>query len=735
MATATLLLTLLLTYYYGTTASNHNCGSWGCYRDTITCTNNQDCTVQCTSSHSCDQATINCPLNGNCYITCSGSNSCDSSIINGNTNMLLNVTCTADSACIDATFNGKTNEIINILCGNRYACYKAKFDARNAAKLNLMDCATDSYTCIGIIVYCPPKVHNDKKCIIQGDNSLGSWDSETITFYAINSWNDIQFQDTLKDNYYAGKMYCTTDYSHNCDISSCCGWQCNPTSALCQNPPTLAPTFNPSITPTKFPTKSPTITTSPTKFPSLMPTITPTYNPSYNPSYYPSNNPTYNPATIPTSIPTFSPSEIPTKSPVTHLPSVTPSQYPTNIPSTTPTKNPSNNPSQSPTDIPSKNPSYNPSIHPTISPSYIPSKYPSHSPTTSIPSHSPTNKPTPLPTDGVNLIITEHIQPSTTVTKIEASNVELITTHIINTIDSGEAKHNGNVTNIVNNKYASYILIGISMVVTFICLECIYCFCCKRKKRKPIEKQKQKSIKSIPTIEDEGNTTETQMIPIKKIPMSILPAPPKRTKQTESLLNKQTNGNISIFSIISDDLITPQFPVTNIENGHYKQAASNSFMITPGGYVSNDMQIIGDDEYNNDAIITKQNTFEDAENDQEIMSEERSQRRTKKYTMKSEGDRLKQKKITITDIYLCNQDETIGYPLDDEIGNNDLIIGINNETIGDVMTTPVTTPLYTPFGGLDMEEDVEEQPLNDNDIITIDAPADFGSLDDIQTIQ
>ena len=79
---------------------------------------------------------------------------------------------------------------------------------------------------------------------------------------------------------------------------------------------------------------------------------------------------------------------------------------------------------------------------------------------------------------------------------------------------------------------------------------------------------------------------------------------------------------------------------------HYKQTGSTSIMAVSMDEfaikdIENDMQIIGDDEYDENAIITKQPTFENAENDQEIVNEEdvitNGGMKTKKYTLNIEG--------------------------------------------------------------------------------------------------
>eukprot|EP01084_Bolivina_argentea_P182645 315282_1 len=269
-----------------------------CEYITMDCIDNQDCSIDCTGYQSCRYSTINCPTNGNCNIQCTNIESCQDTTINGNTNIIMNIHCSQNNACNTATING-----------------------RYASQLNLLNCETGYYTCLDITIWCPPNINGNKHCTIQGDNSIGG------TFYAVNSWNDIQFDTPNKHAYFAGNMYCTTgilsgDYSNNCIIPDNGPWQCTNSNSICQNPPTSSPIT--STIDTHISTHTPTI--SPTEPPTT--TEIPTISPTKNPTYFPSTIP----AEIPSEIPTVSP----TLNPVTTAPSITPTEIPSEIPSVSP---------------------------------------------------------------------------------------------------------------------------------------------------------------------------------------------------------------------------------------------------------------------------------------------------------------------------------------------------------------------------------------------------------------
>ena len=194
-----------------------------------------------------------------------------------------------------------------------------------------------------------------------------------------------------------------------------------------------------------------------------------------------------------------------------------------------------------------------------------------------------------------------------------------------------------------------------------------------------------------------------QMVSMKNAPISILPT-------TTTTINSSTHSTVSLLG--------------KGKNGHYKQTASHSVlsvidgnmmneiwhitpngddMITPNGdnmLVMEQQEVINNDDDDDDddgIIITKQATFENAENDQEIMSEKHGNiNRTKKYTMKSEGDVHRLHKFSIMDENENeNENETIGYDLDiDDVDATD-----HDDAISPMLEAMVTIDAPITFGG------------------------------------
>ena len=183
MASLLLLYIGILFYHIIIPISNgsqHPCTSWrSCRSTTITCTDNEDCSVDCGGTESCEFTEINCPQNGDCYIYCYNDEACKDTTINAQPNTKLNVTCTGSSSsitdtCRDSTINGASNTNMVIHCGRQYACYGSTIDARYASYLKMQDCATDYWTCYDLTIWCPQNVNGDKRCIIQGIYTLMS---------------------------------------------------------------------------------------------------------------------------------------------------------------------------------------------------------------------------------------------------------------------------------------------------------------------------------------------------------------------------------------------------------------------------------------------------------------------------------------------------------------------------------------------------------------------------------
>eukprot|EP01084_Bolivina_argentea_P188126 323929_1 len=252
---------------------------------TINCIPNEPCYILCQHSSSCALATINCPTNFPCIVQCSQSSACDSAQIN----------------------------------------------AHDSSVFRLLDCATGTWTCVGMTLFFPPNDNGKKKAFLSDFDrglSAGNLNEKSLQFYAINGWHDIDITpgSGFTFNNHAGFMYCTPNYIHSCEFNSN-AWSCANITDICNNQPSSSPK------PTQIPINNPTY--SPINNPTISPINNPTYSPINNPTISPINNPTYSPINNPTispiNNPTYLPINNPTYSPITD-PTTAPPDNPTSIP-------------------------------------------------------------------------------------------------------------------------------------------------------------------------------------------------------------------------------------------------------------------------------------------------------------------------------------------------------------------------------------------------------------------
>lgn len=267
-----------------------NCtADYACYQDDIYCA--ADCTVLCSGRSACYEATISIPSNASASISCSGGRTeygygdytCRNAIITAGSNSVVNIDCIdtepdhdgvqGASTCASATITGESGSTVDVTCDGDRVCDSMIIDAQDASSLSVNDCSAD-WSCIEITVYCPQNVDGVKQCTIEGSTAgLRGWLSTPyvdapLTFYAVNSWDEIEFNTPSKNDYYYGTMHCGPSYESSCSIDDTNNeWQCKSSSNACyvtSHPTTSAPSAVPTMTPSA-------LTLSPSKSPSPAP--------------------------------------------------------------------------------------------------------------------------------------------------------------------------------------------------------------------------------------------------------------------------------------------------------------------------------------------------------------------------------------------------------------------------------------------------------------------------------
>ena len=286
--------------------SNIICMAEGCRDQEIICPSDSACTIDCNADKSCHSANVSCPANGECNIQCNNLQACKRAVIYCSANAPCNIQCGGSNSCEGVDFYSKSsnngNNPMSISCLNQSSCIATNVNAGDSSSLTITGC-TEILSCQNILIYCPPANDDGPQCSITGNSSTGSTGLDSVNFYLINGWTDINITATSTSR--TGSMSCGVDYTASCTIQTATNdadpWECadglnlicptyEPTSSPTTKIPTELPTTsNPSHDPTSDPSSFPTA--DPTKFPTYMPTIEPTVNPTTNPSHQPTLNP------------------------------------------------------------------------------------------------------------------------------------------------------------------------------------------------------------------------------------------------------------------------------------------------------------------------------------------------------------------------------------------------------------------------------------------------------------
>eukprot|EP01084_Bolivina_argentea_P303465 523925_1 len=307
---------------------------------TINATNANSLTVLCNGVETCAYSTIYCPIsNGSiCNIQCIGDSNCKEFNLYAEYNN-ISIECNGKSACkyakIRATYATSYNMIcfndispvywntpcgtdvgfvifnyaqqVNIQCLTQYACYFAQWYGRYVKGDVTLSCIGDN-SCHAIDIWCPASTVNQCKISGQGAEcfAYAQVNSEGV---AVNDYLDLTCVDASNINCDDLRVSCngqsmtwvTAQYDTVNNEYACS----NAAHSCCPwIPGTDSPTIV-TISPTLMPSNSPSHST---QMPSAIPTSTPTTRPSIPPSTNPTTFPTHGPTEI-TDVPSTAPTE------------------------------------------------------------------------------------------------------------------------------------------------------------------------------------------------------------------------------------------------------------------------------------------------------------------------------------------------------------------------------------------------------------------------------------------
>eukprot|EP01084_Bolivina_argentea_P078419 142285_1 len=201
--------------------ANFNCSiSNNCTYNTYTCSQNKNCIINCFGDNVCFNSVFHCPDNFNCIVNVYGVNNISSwnhngmagSTVYGGNNGNLIIRCSGGRhACARTKIYCPKYGICDISLVDNL-CYQcllmSQIVTENTTRLLYIhnDGNTATYVLQNTVIYCPPSVNQQSKCIInlQGYGQAKLWKTN---IYAVDSFNDVLLTCT---SYCDGKpkMYC-----------------------------------------------------------------------------------------------------------------------------------------------------------------------------------------------------------------------------------------------------------------------------------------------------------------------------------------------------------------------------------------------------------------------------------------------------------------------------------------------------------------------------------------------
>lgn len=134
-----------------------------CKNVTINCNSGNLCRVECTANNSCQDVIVNGLSTASLEVSCTMGEACSNLTINGANNSSISVDCSALSGCVDTVVNGADHSSISMECNEMHGCVNALINASDSASFLLTGCS-DSMSCIGLIIACPPKIGGVPQC-------------------------------------------------------------------------------------------------------------------------------------------------------------------------------------------------------------------------------------------------------------------------------------------------------------------------------------------------------------------------------------------------------------------------------------------------------------------------------------------------------------------------------------------------------------------------------------------
>ena len=177
----------------------------------------KDCSFICMEAYyQCANSTFICPQTAkSCVIKCLYDYSCYSTNIICSRDTQCNITSNSKYSLTNTKINGPYQQQTTIKCDSFNSCNNIWIDTKHSINLHLS--CNEINSCQQITIYCPIG-DSDNNCNI---NTERYTEIQELNIYAINSWNDLNIEYSLKlkidDN---SRMFCGDKYEYSCLIGN-----------------------------------------------------------------------------------------------------------------------------------------------------------------------------------------------------------------------------------------------------------------------------------------------------------------------------------------------------------------------------------------------------------------------------------------------------------------------------------------------------------------------------------
>eukprot|EP01083_Nonionella_stella_P139941 428041_1 len=228
-------ISILLTFtiIYGETVQTEY--EYQFYNKTITCTNSQDCDIQCIHYNSCRYTHMLCPTHSNCNITIASTTQSQYITITATDSQNVSIHSLNDYGLRNSQIEVTTNSLF-IQCDNQYSCASSMFYIRNSTEVTLScngphSCESSTIfaynthslwlNCIGSYSCRYLQLFNEKQVALLPNEVVVqcTWSSSCTSAIIISNADRLSMNCTGSNGCRSSSIYCEQSMDNSCHVA------------------------------------------------------------------------------------------------------------------------------------------------------------------------------------------------------------------------------------------------------------------------------------------------------------------------------------------------------------------------------------------------------------------------------------------------------------------------------------------------------------------------------------